>query len=113
MIDEVAIRLRFEAVAPFLDERGRRLAAASEALAAGRGGIAAVSRATGIAASTIGRGLKELAEGKDHLAGRQRRAGGGTKNLTNKDALYNFLSTFSGTHFVTPRAYQVHVGVRF
>jgi hypothetical protein len=34
-------------------------------------------------------------------------------NLTNKDALYNFLSTFSGTHFVTPRAYQVHVGVSF
>ncbi len=34
-------------------------------------------------------------------------------NLTNKDAFYNFLSTFSGTHFVTPRAYQVHVGVTF
>jgi hypothetical protein len=34
-------------------------------------------------------------------------------NLTNKEALYNFLSTFSGTHFVTPRAYQVHVGVSF
>ena len=34
-------------------------------------------------------------------------------NLTNKDALYNFLSTFSGTHFVTPRAYQVHLGVNF
>ena len=34
-------------------------------------------------------------------------------NLTNKEALYNFLSTFSGTHFVTPRAYQVHVGVTF
>jgi hypothetical protein len=34
-------------------------------------------------------------------------------NLTNKAALYNFLSTFSGTHFVTPRAYQVQVGVLF
>jgi hypothetical protein len=34
-------------------------------------------------------------------------------NLTNKDALYNFLSTFSGTHFVTPRAYQVQLGVSF
>ena len=34
-------------------------------------------------------------------------------NLTNKDALYNFLSTFSGTHFVTPRAYQLQVGVTF
>jgi hypothetical protein len=34
-------------------------------------------------------------------------------NVTNRDALFNFLSTFSGTHFVTPRAYQVHVGVSF
>jgi hypothetical protein len=34
-------------------------------------------------------------------------------NITNKDALYNFLSTFSGTHFVTPRAYQFQVGVTF
>jgi hypothetical protein len=34
-------------------------------------------------------------------------------NLTNREALYNFLSTFSGTHFVTPRAYQVQVGVTF
>jgi hypothetical protein len=34
-------------------------------------------------------------------------------NLTNKEALYNFLSTFSGTHFVTPRAYQLQFGVTF
>jgi hypothetical protein len=34
-------------------------------------------------------------------------------NLTNQVALYNFLSTFSGTHFVTPRAYQVQIGVSF
>jgi hypothetical protein len=34
-------------------------------------------------------------------------------NLTNQEALYNFLSTFTGTHFVTPRAYQVQVGVTF
>ena len=38
----------------------RRAFAAAEARAAGRGGIAAVSRVTRIAASTIGRGLKEL-----------------------------------------------------
>ena len=48
-------------VAPFLDERGRGLVAAAEAFAAGYGGIAAVAMATGIAPSTIGRGLKELA----------------------------------------------------
>jgi hypothetical protein len=34
-------------------------------------------------------------------------------NLTNKETLYNFLSTFSGTHFVTPRAFQVQAGVTF
>ena len=34
-------------------------------------------------------------------------------NFTNKDALYNFLSTFSGTHFVQPRAYQAAIGFVF
>ena len=34
-------------------------------------------------------------------------------NITNKIALYNFLSTFSGTHFVTPRAFQIQAGVTF
>jgi outer membrane receptor protein involved in Fe transport len=34
-------------------------------------------------------------------------------NLTDKEALYNFLSTFSGTHFVTPRTFQVQAGVTF
>jgi hypothetical protein len=34
-------------------------------------------------------------------------------NLTNKTALYNFLSTFSGTHFVTPRSYSVQLGFHF
>ena len=34
-------------------------------------------------------------------------------NLANKETLYNFQSTFSGTHFVTPRAYQAEVGVTF
>jgi hypothetical protein len=34
-------------------------------------------------------------------------------NLTNKEALYNFLSTFSGTHFVTPRSYTAELGFTF
>lgn len=34
-------------------------------------------------------------------------------NITNKVALYNFLSTFSGTHFVTPRTFQVQAGISF
>ena len=34
-------------------------------------------------------------------------------NLTNKEALYNFISTFSGTHYVTPRALTVELGFHF
>lgn len=34
-------------------------------------------------------------------------------NITNKNALYNFESTFSGTHFVTPRAFQIQTGITF
>src|SRR5271154_1428064 len=62
---------------PFLDERGRRLVAAAEAFAAGYGGIAAVALATGVAPSTIGRGLKELAQ--DEPSERVRRPGAGRK----------------------------------
>ncbi len=86
MIDESAIRLRFEALDPVLDERGRRRFAAAEAMTAGRGGIAAVSRATGIARSTIGRALDELRGVAAVDAGRVRRPGGGRKPLSETDA---------------------------
>jgi len=85
VIDESAIRLRFEALGPVLDERGRRRFAAAEAMAAGRGGIAAVWRATGMARSTIGRALGELRAGEDIDAGRVRRAGGGRKPMRETD----------------------------
>jgi hypothetical protein len=65
MIDHNPIRERFSALSQHLDERSRRVFAAAEAKAAGYGGIAAVWRATGIAPSTINRGLKELAEELD------------------------------------------------
>src|SRR5712671_1014244 len=86
VIDVAAIKSRFEAVAPFLDERGRRLVAASEALAAGRGGVKAVCEATAVARSTIGRGLAELRGGENHLGGRVRRAGGGRKAAIDRHA---------------------------
>ena len=85
MIDADAIRDRFEALLPHLDERGRRVFAASEARAAGYGGIAAVARVTGIAASTIGRGLDELADTARLDDARCRRRGGGRKPLTAVD----------------------------
>ena len=83
VIDIEPIRERFSAVAPFLDEWGRRLVAAAEAFAAGYGGIAAVAMATGVAPSTIGRGLKELAQ--DEPSERIRRPGAGRKRTIFKD----------------------------
>ena len=85
MIDVTAIRDRYLALSGHLDERARRIFAASEAHSAGRGGIAAVARATGIAPSTIGRGLRELAQGSDLSPERVRRPGGGRKTLTATD----------------------------
>jgi len=86
VIDVAAIKSRFEAVAPFLDECGRRVVAASEALTAGRGGVKAVCEATAVARSTIGRGLAELRGGENHLGGRVRRAGGGRKAAIDRHA---------------------------
>jgi hypothetical protein len=86
VIDESAIGLRFAALSPVLDERGRRRFAAAEALTAGRGGISAVSRATGLARSTIGRALGELRAGEELEAERVRRPGGGRKPLSETDA---------------------------
>jgi DNA-binding phage protein len=82
MIDEKAIRARYEALRCGFDERLRRLFAAAEARAAGFGGVSAVARATGIARSTIDRGLFDLDasrdQGQSDVAPRKvRRAGGG------------------------------------
>ena len=85
MIDITAIRERYAALSQHLDERARRIFAATEAKTAGYGGIAAVTRATGIAASTIGRGLKELATDEAHELGRIRRPGGGGKKRVAQD----------------------------
>src|SRR5574337_526234 len=68
MIDEDAIRLRWERVGARLDERGRRLFAAAEVRSAGRGGLALVSKITGLARSTINRGEDDL-DGEPLCAG--------------------------------------------
>jgi len=83
--DEEAIARKFQLLAGQLDERGMRLWAAAEANAHGRGGVAVVHRATGIARSTIGRGRRELARGETLEGGRVRRPGGGRKRLAEKD----------------------------
>ena len=85
MIDRHAIRQRWEADGSKRDERGRRFFAASEARAAGWGGLAAVSNITGLARSTIERGLKDL-DAPPLAPGQVRREGGGPRPLTETDA---------------------------
>ena len=82
MPHEKCLQERWEAMAPHLDERGRRLFIASEAQSAGYGGIVAASHVTGVARSTIGRGLKDLAAPAALAPGKVRRPGGGRKSLT-------------------------------
>jgi hypothetical protein len=84
MVDETSIRQRFAAIGRGLDERSRRLFAAAEAKTAGYGGVTAASRATGIARSTIDRGLKDLSA-PGGLTGVVRRPGSGRPALTEKD----------------------------
>ena len=84
VVDVEAMRARYLALRPFLDERQRRLFAAAEARAAGWGGVSAASRATGIARSTIDRALDDLDAGLD-ADDRVRRVGGGRKELTTID----------------------------
>jgi transposase len=84
VIDEDAIRTRYESLAGVLDERARRLFLGAEARAAGRGGQAAVARATGASMTTIRRGLLDLADAA-FPKGRVRRPGGGRKRTVDLD----------------------------
>ena len=85
MIDTQAIRRRWNDVGSKLDERRRRLFAAGEVRAAGRGGLEAVAKITGYARSTLGRGLKQL-DGGPFPPGRVRQPGGGRRSLARRDA---------------------------
>lgn len=86
MVDTAGlIRLRFDALDPVLDEQARRRFAAAEARAFGRGGVTLVSKVTGIARSTINRGIVEIEENRSAGAGRVRRPGGGRRTKTQED----------------------------
>jgi transposase len=85
VIDERVIGERFRALAPELSERGRRIWAASEARVLGRGGIAAVARASGISENTIRKGIREIDSGERLEGGRVRRRGGGRKPIAESD----------------------------
>ena len=75
-----ALRERVTRLWPHLDERARRLFAASEAQALGYGGITVVSRVCGVSRPTITKGLRELEEAP-LPAGWVRRPGGGRKRI--------------------------------
>ncbi len=73
------IRRRYQELSKALDERGKRFFAAAEARAYGYGGVSVVSRITGIARSTILRGVQEIKARVRVEPGRIRQAGGGRK----------------------------------
>jgi Rhodopirellula transposase DDE domain len=73
------IRRRYEALSTVLDERGRRRFAAAEARSYGFGGVSVVARVTGMARSTIARGVEEIEQKPAMETGRVRKPGGGRK----------------------------------
>ena len=88
---EAAVAERFGRIRDTLNERARRHFVAGEALAIGHGGVAMVSRATGVARRTIGVGIEELREQEAGRAPlwdktRSRRPGGGRVRTTDRDA---------------------------
>jgi hypothetical protein len=85
MGDVGLVRQKFEALRPLMDERMRRLWAGSEAIALGRGGIAVVAEATGMARNTVVAGIREQRQRRRSGASFEpilRRRGGGRKRLT-------------------------------
>jgi len=76
------LEAKYQRLSGELTERARRHWAAVEALSLGRGGVTAVSTATGLAHSTIRRGIQQIRQGDSLTPGRQRREGGGRKKTT-------------------------------
>ena len=72
-------------MAPVLDEQSRRRYAAMEALSLGHGGVSALSRISGLARSTINRGIADIRAGVSAPAGRIRKPGGGRKRKVIED----------------------------
>ena len=83
-LTEEALGAMFAVLSPHLDERQRRLLAGAQARALGRGGIAAVARASGMARSTVQSGTREV-EGGPAVSGRVRQPGAGRPKVTERD----------------------------
>ena len=104
--DIAAIAARFDALKTLLDERSRRLLAAAESQAVGKGGISIVSKATGISRPVIRQGITDLKEPTALTPGRVRKQGGGRKKATDKDASLktDLVSLLESTTRGDPRA---------
>jgi transposase len=76
---------RFRQMRPVLDEQGRRRYVAMEALSLGHGGVSAMSRISGLARSTISRGIEDIRSGRCAPEGRVRKPGAGRKRKTEQD----------------------------
>ncbi len=85
MSDHAEIKARYGVLRPLLDERARRLVVAAESQTAGRGGISAVSRATGVSRQVIRQGIAELKAPAAMSPSRIRREGGGRKKAADLD----------------------------
>jgi hypothetical protein len=82
---DALLRRKFASVWPMLDERARRLMAASEALVLPYGGVSRVHRACGLSRKAIGKGIREIPSGAVLEAGRVRHRGAGRKPITVHD----------------------------
>jgi hypothetical protein len=80
-----AARKRYRRIAPVLNEQSRRRFVALEARALGRGGVSLMARLTGLARSTIHRGLCDVRDNVAAAPGRIRKPGGGRKRKTLED----------------------------
>ena len=84
MSTSTELRVKFSRLWPLLDERTRRLMAASEAQSLGYGGVSLVSRACGLSRKAIHKGIGEIEDGTFYK-GRIRRPGAGRKAITTTD----------------------------
>jgi len=79
------LKRKFRSAWPHLDERTRRIMAASEALSLGYGGVSVVGRACGLSRKAISKGIREIQARAKPLVGRIRRPGAGRKPITQSD----------------------------
>lgn len=87
MSEEERYKQKYKKLLPILPERSRRLVTAADAKSCGYGGVSFISRVSGMARSTIGRGITELDEETNIPPERNRRTGAGRKKITETDRM--------------------------